>query len=361
MGVVLVTLERRPFAADDIDRHIALARTQYAEANVTDPAHIRWKLLACPEGPAQATMLMADGRMVGRSMRHARRFFLSADAPALRGASISDVILAPDHRRADLLIRLIKSGSDLSDLDLILHGSNEFSDPIYRKLFKYPIAFSLTARGFPIRLARPLKKLAGFGPGILDFLAWPWRALVRAKSWVVGGLAGIDLRESVISDAEYDALFAGFETVAGPHFRRDKAFARWRFETGPLYNARVLRLTARGLLIGYVAMRLVEFGGLKLNVIIDIAVSRPLRGLEGLALAMKMLGRGSAQKADVVVTLANFGNPVLRSAVGFPFVTIPEKFLPHANPVFALISGDKTRCLPILGSTFMTLADIDFF
>lgn len=357
----MVTLERRPFAADDIGSHIALARTQYVDANVTDPTHIRWKFLTCPEGPAQATMLVSDGRMVGRSMRHARRFFLSASEPALRGGTICDVILAPEHRRADLLVRLIKSGSDLSDLDLILHGSNEFSDPIYRKLFKYPIAFSLTARGFPIRLARPLKKLSGFGPGILDVLVWPWRALVRAKSWVVGGLASLDLREGVITDAEYDDIFAGFEAIAGPHFQRNKEFARWRFETGPLYHARIFRLMAGGRLIGYVAMRLVEFGGLRLNVIVDVAVSRSLRGIEGLALAMKMLGRGSGHEADVVVTLGNFGNPTLRRAVGFPFVTIPEKFLPHANPVFALIRGDKTRRLPALGSTFMTLADMDYF
>lgn len=357
----MVTLERRPFAADDVDSHIALARTHYEGANVTDPEHIRWKFLGFPEGPVQSTMLMADGRMVGRSMRQARPFFMSADEPALRGASISDVIIAPEHRRADLLIRLIRSGSDLSDLDLILHGSNEFSDPIYRKLFKYPIAFSLTARGFPIRLARPLRKLAGFGPGILDILAWPWRALVRTKSWLVGGLAGLDLREGAILDAEFDAIFAGFEKVAGPHFRRDRAFVRWRFETGPLYDARILRLTAGGRLIGFVAMRSVEFGGLRLNVIVDLAVSRPLRGLEGLALAMKMLGRGSRHKADVVVTLANFENPVLRRAVGFPFVPVPEKYLPHANPMFALISGDKTKRLPMLGSTFMTLADMDLF
>ena len=98
-----------------------------------------------------------------------------------------------------------------------------------------------------------------------------------------------------------------------------------------------------------------------MNVIVDLAVSRPLRRTEKSAMALKLLGRGSTQKADIVVTLANFSNTLLRSAIGFPFVTIPDRFLPHANPVFALVSGDKTRRLPLLRTTFMTLADIDFF
>jgi hypothetical protein len=40
---------------------------------------------------------------------------------------------------------------------------------------------------------------------------------------------------------------------------------------------------------------------------------------------------------------------------------IPEKFLPHSNPVFALIGSDKMRRQRMLGSTFMTLADMDYF
>jgi hypothetical protein len=353
-------LERRPFSAGDVDAHIALARTEYTEANVTDADHIRWKFLDFPEGPARATVLMADGQLVGRLMRQARPFYFSADEAALKGAQIGDLIIAPEHRRADVFIRLLRAGSEISDVDLILHGSNETSDPLYRKLFKYPIAFSLTARGFPIRLARPLRKLAGFGPAFLDVLAWPWRALLRATSWAAGGLARLDLKPGSIPEGELDGIYAGFEKFAGPHYRRDGRFARWRFESGPLYNAKLHRISAGGRLVGYVALRDVDFEGVRICAIIDIALVRPLKGLEGFALAMKMLARGSA-RADAVVTLANFANPVLRKAVGFPFVTIPERMLPHANPIYALVNGDKTKRLPALAGTFMTLADIDFF
>lgn len=355
-----VVFSQRRCEINDIDAHIALSRTAYSDPRTVDPAHLHWKFVDCPDKPCLATSFHADGTLIGRSMRMDRPFVLSPSELIPKAGTISDLLLDPNFRRPDMMIRLVRAGSDLTEMDLILHGSNEYSLPIYEKLFKYPVVFRLTARGFPLRASRPLRKLFGVNLPWVDLMTTLWRGLFGGAASLIGRLSGITLEQGDISPAEFAQIYKSFETWVGPHFRRTAAFARWRFKDGPLFNARLMRVIRQGKLIGYVAIRDVDFEGLNLSVVIDIALADRLTSFQRTGLALAIAAAGG-DKADAVVALANFDNDFIKKTLGFPFVRLPDALLPHANPIFALVKSDRSRRLTMLGVTYMTLADLDYF
>ena len=111
-------------------------------------------------------------------MHQARPFSLEPGDPKLFCPPIFDLLIVTEHRNALVTIELAKGGSKLDGIDQILTGSNDFSYPIYSALFKYPVAFSLTAKGIPLRPANLLKEVVGIGPRILDWMFFPFRLLI---------------------------------------------------------------------------------------------------------------------------------------------------------------------------------------
>lgn len=354
-----ITLSQEKISPDDLQEHANLARTWYDSEETTDIDHLRWKFCEPPVGQAVASVLRAGSALVARSVFLPKAFRLNPQSVYPSG-TICDLLIDPQYRRADLLFRILRAGSK-NEAAFTIHGSNEFSDSIYSKIFKYPKVFDLSARGFPLRIPNALRKIIGWGPGSLDILSMPWRGLTRASAAGLRAFTRLRLNEAKLLPEEFKAIFRGFRKFAGPHFERSAEFAEWRYYNGPIFRAETLRVEVRGKLIGYVAMRRVKMEGLDVDVVIDLALSRMPSLAEGAAIAWSLAARSARNGADAVATLANFGNPIMRRALTLPFLPVPEKFLPHGNPIY--IVGHRTHLFSLdkLSETFITPADLDFF
>ena len=348
---------------EDIDTHIQLSKSEYKTVGhvSTNAAHLKWKFCDAPYGPMVATMMLLDQKLIGRSMRHSRPFLLNSSGKQIIGTSIFDVLVAPKNRNALTSIEIIKAGTNLHNTDLILHGSNQYSFPIYSNFFKYPIVFSLTAKGVPIRPANLLNKLFGFGPKILDSISSPLRWAIRGISKCCSALSGLKLMNEPLTNSELADLHERSKILAGPHFLRDVEFTKWRYDTGPIFNARLTKIVLGTELIGYVALKATSFEGVNLGLIVDVQITQKLNFSQRLAFNFGVVSDLLNEKPDAVVILANFYNDTLKHLIGFPFLTVPDKYLPHPNPIFAICKENSPDLLEKLRKTHYTLADLDYF
>ena len=354
----MLQLTRSIFSPAHTASHMRLARKVYEGPATTDPEHWEWKHSRSPFGPSEVSSLLESDELVGRTVSSIRPFRLGG--MVLRGKTIMDFVIDPAVRRADHAVRLIRCGSQMDDCDLILHGSNEMSDILYRKLFRYPIVGAMTSSAFPLRIRGLLGKFLQRGSATIDRLIAPWRWLWRFGGFTAQTLLHVSLEEGLPADDEVEAMLDRFRSGVGPHFERTRDFIRWRFETGPLFNARILSIRTRGRFRGYVAVRRVIVDGFEFEVIIDFAHDLELGALERLAIRMMLIARTAQTSADALFVIANFANDATRKMLGAPLMPIPDRFLKHPTPIFAHIREDRENRLKALGGTFMTLADIDY-
>jgi hypothetical protein len=344
-----------------IDEQIEVGAAVYMTPEVTDKAHLRWKHLANPGGASTSVSARnAEGTLVGRSFLQPRRVSLSATR-SCSGATVTDLVVKPEERNAATMIAMTRAVRAPEGFDVVFHTSNEVSDVFYRKLFKFPVAFSLQAAGLPLGVAGPLKRilpssqLVSFG----NLLASPWRLLIRAAATIAAAAGGLKFGPPP-EMKEQACIFQRFREYAGPHLERDKSFLRWRFTEGPLFRADVKWVWLRNECLGYVALKQVELAGLMIMVMVDCVLSRPLASGERVALKLMAARMAANARCDAIFTIANIANPALKWIDGFPFFRIPDKYLPHPTPIFVHASGEG-RALLQRGDLFFSLADLDYF
>jgi hypothetical protein len=68
-----------------------------------------------------------------------------------------------------------------------------------------------------------------------------------------------------------------------------------------------------------------------------------------------------AEKVDAIFTMVNPHSMISRKCVGFPFVKIPDKLLPHASPIYMRPRTDEHKEFKTDKSIHMTLGDLDYF
>jgi len=347
--------------ADGLDEQVAVGAAVYSTPEVTDREHLRWKHLGNPAGVSTSISARnAQGELVGRSFLQPRRVSLGV-LDSCAGATVTDLVVKPEERNAATMISMTRAVRAPEGIDVVFHTSNEVSDIFYRKLFKFPVAFSLQAAGLPIGIAGAIRRfvpsrvLGSLG----NFLASPWRLLVGAAA---GACArGTRLAFGPAPEAGCRAaVFRRFRAYAGPHLERDDSFVEWRFSKGTLFRGDVKWLWKKEECLGYLAFKPVELGGLKIMVIMDSVLSRPLSAGESVHLKLMAARVAADDGCDAVFTIANLQNPALKWMSGFPFVGIPDRYLPHPTPIFVHAAEGKRGALE-RPDLFFSLADLDYF
>ncbi len=350
-----------PIKLETIFDHVALAQTTYGEPIAIDPNHLWWKHGLGQNGPSLSVNLYDKGAFVGRSVIMRRDFRLDP-ATTCRAGLVVDLLLKPSHRSALNFIALVRGQSKVPQIDLLVHTSNETSDPLYRKFLRYPVAFNFRAYGIPLRFNKLASKVAGREiPEAAEVVASPWRAALRGAAALGSKLSGISFNNGLPSETEFRDILLGFRAIIGPHFERSLEFLRWRFQTGPLFNGNVVTIRQNGKAIAYIAWRKLFLNGINFIILMDIACSAPISSRLRAALWLYLCRIGIKEGADVVFTMVNSANPVLARLVGGGLIPIPDSHLPHPTPIFMLPQNGDLAWLRGYGSTYMTLADIDYF
>ena len=218
-----------------ISEHIEVGATVYATPEVIDIKHLCWKHLLGPYGPSNIVALRSASRnLIGRSFIQPRKFWISF-SKYCNGGMITDLVIAPDQRNAVTLIAMTKEIKSPKGFDVVIHTSNEISDLIYRKLFKFPIAFTLSAVGLPIRIGNILKPHCA-NPlilNLLEFLLKFWRMSLTITSKIMNNLNGFSFSIKPPHQVSKEILNQ-FRQHAGCHFDRSIEFLNWRFLEGEL-------------------------------------------------------------------------------------------------------------------------------
>ncbi|EIM25607.1 hypothetical protein [Microvirga lotononidis] len=350
-----------PINRETIPDHVALAQTTYSDPTTTEPNHFWWKHGLGPDGPSISVNLYNEDKIVGRSVIMPRGFRLTP-ATTCRAGLVADLLLEPGHRSALNFISLVRGQPKAPQIDLLVHTSNETSDLLYRKFLRYPVAFNLKAYGIPIRFHNLANKVAGRKiPRALEALAAPWRVTLRAAAAVGEKIDRIRFDAGLPSEDEFNSILDGFRVVAGPHFERSTAFLRWRFQEGPIFNGHIVTVRSRDQAIGYFVWRKLTLSGLEFIILMDIAFSSQITTSLRRALWLYLCRLGIHEGADVVFTMVNPTNPALARLVARPLIPISDSHLPHPTPIFLLPQNRDLAWLQGYGSTYMTLADIDYF
>ena len=243
----------------------------------------------------------------------------------------------------------------------MVHTSNEVSDLIYQKLFKFPVVCTLMALGLPLYFAKALKPyLKNLRVlDVIDYLFAPWRWGLISVSSAFVAVSGVDFMAHPL-ESEALEVFGGFQEISGSHFERSLAFHRWRFGEGPIFNGEIKWIKSAGICIGCVVFKQVELGGLNACVLMDIVMRRNLTRMEKIAIKLLAVKFALKLTSDVLITLVNTDNPALKWLKGFPFIVIPDRLLPHPTPIF-IHSSEEIYPSSNRKSIYLTLADLDYF
>ena len=355
----MVQIRVEALTPDQIPAQMALAATTYDDPVLSDPQHFWWKHGSGPHGASTLVGLRDEqGLLVGRALVQPRPFLLGPDYVVPAGLVV-DLLLDPANRSAMNFLALVRNQPKSPAMGLLVHTSNESSDPLYRKLLRYPVAFEMKAYMLPIRIRHMARKVTGWAPSALEWLSAPWRYALSFGAALAGRWAQVDITDGLPPEIEFAELARRFTETAGPHFQRSYEFLKWRFK-GPVFAGELATLRVDSRVVGYVGWRNVALEGLNFFVVMDIVVVGKLSVLQRLAVWLELARRGSASGADALFIMLNRGNPALADLVGSMLISVPDSRLPHPTPIF-MLPQDAALKQTAFASTFMTLADIDYF
>jgi hypothetical protein len=355
----MVQISVQNFTEADMSGYLEMSCVEYgASVTTTDPDHVRWKHLKSPFGASSYVSLIENNRIVGRGLIQPRTLLTVGKSSNV--ASVMDLLINREHRTTPVhFIKLTKACGNVCKFDLIFHTSNERTFPLYSKLLRFPNPFSLQAYGFPVRLAGLLSSMIGKRVDALDWFTAPLRWLLQGIAYAAVSMTALDISEQMISDGELEKLSEKCLRQYGPHLARTNEFLKWRFVDAPLWPAAVYRIDGNGLFLGYVVTRKMTLGNLNHLVLMDFLIDPDASLWVCIALRLWLIGQAITSRADTLFTMINPLSAFARKCVAFPFISIPEKFLPHATPIFLREGADKS--LGLDRTMHLTLGDLDYF
>lgn len=358
----MTNITQELFSADAMKEHLDLGSLVYNSAEVIEPSQLIWKHIEIPDGPSTIVCLRDKGGCLkGRTFAQPRKF-ISQGGVTYSGGIITDFVVSPKQKNPTFVIGITAKMKSLSGFEVIAHTSNEKSELIYRNLFKFPVVFRLSAYGVPIM---PFKIL-GNKFRVPKFFARPLESIDLIFKFLFAAPLSLINRKSKLgwgnppSNDDEVKIFADFKDHVGPHFERSNLFSEWRFQAPPLFRGKVKWLWKGGRCLGYVAFRSITLNGISFVVIMDPIFSRRLSPFEAINLKLLCISEAYISGSEAIFTMINTSNNALKMLRGFPFIHIPDKFLPHPTPIYihkkANVLNDND-----LSGTFLTLADLDYF
>jgi hypothetical protein len=348
------------FSETDLENFLALSQSEYGLSASTNNKHIRWKHLDSPFGASFCVNLSDNGQVVGRALVQPRP--LHTATTVAKAASVMDMLIVREHRTTPInFIQITKATGNIENIDLVFHTSNERTFPLYSKLFRFPNPFSLKAYGFPVRIAGLFSSIFGRRIDAIDLFTAPFRWLLVLIAYMANSVASLDISQRAISNVELETLCTKCLHQSGPHLARTNAYLKWRFNDAPLWPATLCRVDRRGQFLGYIVTRKVELSGLNHLVLMDFVLDPDIPFVAQIALRLWLIRNAITSKSDALFTMVNSYCDIALKCVGFPLISIPDRLLPHATPIFIRTRGNDNEELESARTIHLTLADLDYF
>ncbi len=349
------------FIQDDISDFIKLSKVEYGDLDtVTNQSHIDWKHLNTPFGSSIAVNLKNNDDIVGRIILQPRTFYINGKERPV--AFVTDALVHPDYRRpVSNFLTLITSIKNFKEFAVIFHTSNKRTKNIYSKVLKFSCPFFLKGYGIPVQLTKLLPKEHKIINLCLKIINVPYQLVLVMFLNFFKLFTTIRISSDSPNEVIFDQFCADENIKNNFLTTRNYKILKWRFKDTPLWKADILHLYQNKKYCGYVVLRQIELDDINFSVVMDFVVSSKLSKLQFWCLRCLLIGKAISNKSDIIFTLLNPKSNSSRKFLGFPFVRVPDRFLPHTTPIFVhaidpeLIAMEKEQGLHI------TLSDLDYF
>jgi hypothetical protein len=349
-----VSLKIEEIGPQHIQPYAELSFAEYGSAPIADVSHLRWKFLENPQGSSLGIHLFAADRLVGRLAAQPRTFVFP-DGNRRTAAYMVDLLIHPDFRGIGSLMKIMGGMRTLRErFDFAIVTPNDKGIQVWRDLAKLRPEFDL---GVSAAVLRPgnfpaVSRRAGSLAGILNRV---WLAAASGASNIFSGAFSFD---RAWPDAEELGLLLAPSTRR-IHGRRDPEFLQWRFKSSPVFKYEVNFVRMGGRLIGYVVTRRATVAGYCCCFVVDAFATESCsqsmwRRIRWEILRLETLGGG----ADMAMVLGNESCGALAHVADFPFIRVPERFLPQRTPVFVDYWAKSMRVIDEREME-LTLADCD--
>lgn len=352
------------FTEDKISIHQDVAKGTYSSPEVVDAQHIYWKHIQNPFGPSSVITLTgnsSENAIIGRSFL-ARRDFQINYATIIKGSTVTDLVVMPEYRTAGRLIELVKASKSFHNSMITIHSSNEVSDVFYRKMFKFPVIFSLESAGFPVRLTGYLrnKNVPNFAASLINLVYSPVRWMIHGITPLLKLFSGIKLGR-LPTTQELDKIHHGHHSRTGPQFSRNAKYFYWRYIDGPISQSRVYGIfDSDNECIGYFSIRKVSLNGMIFTVLMDIVTEQSMTKLQYLFLKFALMKLTMKNKSEITFAMFNPNHKELNWLGELPFIKVPDSALPHPTPIF-VHQHESINKIKDLHKMYFTIADLDYF
>lgn len=347
------------FSPEIIAEFAKLSRVEYGDLPaVTSKDHLNWKHLNGPFGASTALHLKDGDKIVGRTILQPRTFQLSDKK--IKAAFVTDALVHPSYRRpVSNFLSLTLAIKEAKDFDVIFHSSNEKTENIYKKILRFSNPFSLQGFGLPLKLGKLFPEKFYLRNIFLKLMGAPYRLTLEAFLYLVRKFITVNLSEKCPQDfdefCQKECQKNNFLTV------RNQEILQWRFRDAPLWKAGVSHVYGQEKYFGYIVWRQLELSGCSFFVIMDFLLNDELSKLRAFALRCLLIKKAMLSDADIIFTLLNPRTKLSKKFLGLPFVGVPDKFLPHATPIFVHANNPSLMAMEQETALHLTLSDIDYF
>ena len=94
-------------------------------------------------------------------------------------------------------------------------------------------------------------------------------------------------------------------------------------------------------------------------ILLDFQFREKLSFLEKINLKIKIIDISQKSNCDTIFTFGNKNNYMFKNILGYPFLNLPDKILPHGNPMF--IHNFDVNDSKKLANINFTISDFDYF
>lgn len=353
---------------DNVSQFVDLSRQVYPDEPINDLPVAKWKHLESPNSPSAAVEVSMCDKAVGRIwlQRHSWTFL---------GTKVSmmfpqDLVVVSHARRAGLVLGMLNKGFSYasSKADFVFHSSNNDSEPLYKKLFKFaPVCelnmFGIVLRPFSVmgsRLSIPdgFKRLAAF----LDDI---WENLLRVVLMPRSG--GVTLTTQPPEGERQEEIIAKFLTRQSLANSRDQRWRTWRFSGAGAMKYETFWIYQDKEPLGYVVLSHRERLNIRATFVVDLVWSHTPSKRQVKSLWRRLLARLPVRNSDLLLAFGNLNNPDIKQSLIFPLLRVPAAAMPQRFPIYvragdALAAdrfGSNRGFEQSLTEGFYMLADLD--
>ena len=350
--------ETKPFSDQDISDFIDLSHSEYLRTEgMKNSEFVKWKFTLNPQGNSNYFFFKKKEKVVGRILSAHYPGKLILDKQIFDSFCLSDLLIKKEYRQLSNLKFLYKKCIEETK-GVIFHSSNENSEKFYTKILNNKIFFNLISCGIAIS-TEPLKKYNFFSRILYSFFLKIYLFFLYLITSFVKMFDNLEIGyyDKIIFDKDIEHIRDLNFEKGECFFFKNKDFFEWRYK---IYNnVHLLKLFKSKKCKGYVSLIESNVLGLKNLVILDFLFLNKLNFIEKIRFKSEIIKIAKRTNCDTIYSLGNKNSNIYKNILGYPFFEIPDKFLPHSNPMFIHNLPEKYNSN--IKSINFTISDFDYF